>query len=597
MRTRFFLGPFLICAALALVGCGRIGYRARDTGLVEDANNDASADAFVSMDAPDAFVSMDAGPFDAASDSPDAVTFDAPPDAPPDSSEPDADCRCHVHATCALGTGCVCNAGYAGDGRTSCLSTRWATGDLEAFVKASNTGAGDALGRVALSGDGSTLAVGAFQEDTSASGINPPSDDAAMDSGAVYIYVRSGTTWTFQAFIKAANTGPGDAFGFAIALSDDGNTLAVGSFTEDSSGTGVGSTPDDGASNSGAAYVFVRTGTTWSQQEFFKASNANARDGFGFALALSGDGNTLAVGAPFEGTLGVGIDPPSNEAGVNSGAVYVYERVGATWSFRHFVKANNTGLNDSFGVVVALSGDGSTLAISASGEDGSGTGVGPVSDEGANGSGAVYVYTRSGATWLFQQYIKASNTGLSDDFGYSIALSTTGDTLAVGADQEDSSGTGVGSIPDEGASGSGAVYVYQRTGTTWAFQAFIKSINTEASDAFSFVALSESGNLLAVGAALESSGGTRIGSTPDEGSFNSGAVYLYERTGSTWVFEAFVKASNPDADDRFGSGLSLSRDGVRLVVGAPQESSSGVLVDSVPDEGASQSGAAYVYLR
>ena len=596
MPRIFLLGLLVL---LALPACGRIGYRSRDTGgSGDDVGPDAAVDASL-MDAPDAQLPSDAGPVDSPlmpMDSPDAIALSDSPDSPPDSSEPDADCRCGRNATCTVGLGCVCNAGYAGDGVT-CLSTRWATGSLEAYVKASNTGAGDAFGRLVVSGDGNTLAVSAFQEDTSGSGINPPSDEAASDSGAVYIYTRSGGTWTFQAFLKPSNTGSDDAFGFGLALSADGNTLAASSFTEDTLGSGVAPVPNDSATNSGAVYIFRRTAGLWAEQAFIKASNAGSRDAFGFALALSGDGNTLAVGAPFEASSGTGIDPVSDELANNSGAAYVYERVGATWMFRHFIKASNTGASDSFGVVMAISDDGSTLAIGASGEDGSGTGIGSASDEAANGAGAVYVYVRSGPTWVLQAYVKASNTGMSDDFGYTIALSANGDTLAVGADQEDSSGTGVGSVPNEAANGSGAVYVYQRSAGVWAFQAFIKATNTEANDAFATVALSGSGNLLAVGAAFESSGGPEIGSTPNEASFNSGAVYLYVRTGAAWAFEAFVKASNPDPDDRFGAAVSLSRDGRILAVGASQESSSSVLVGSIPDEGASQSGAAYVYLE
>ncbi len=581
----------LACLQLASLGCGRIRYQSRDAGSELDAlESDAS-----SMDAPDVFVSLDTG----SSDAPDAVE-DAPdavltPDSP-DASAPDAFCGCSPRATCTVDLACVCNPGFAGDGFT-CISTRWATGDVEAFVKASNTGADDAFGRVVISGDGNTLVVGAFQEDTSGAGINPPDDNALVDSGAVYVYVRSGTTWTFQAFLKAGNPGDGDAFGFGIALSNDGNTLAVGSFTEDSSGTGVGSTPDNALNNSGAVYVFTRTGATWTQQAFVKASNAGARDAFGFSVALSGDGNTLAVGAPFEATLGNEIDPPSNETAVNSGAVYIYERVGTTWTFEHFIKASNTGISDSFGTSVALSSDGSTLAVAATGEDGAGTGVGSLSNEGANGSGAVYVYNRTGATWAFDAYIKASNTGPADDFGYSIALSATGDTLAVGADQEDSSGVGIDSIPDEAASGSGAVYVYERTGGIWSFQSFIKALNTEANDAFATVSLSGNGNLLAVGAALESSSGRSIGSVPNEASFNSGAVYVYARTGATWALEAFVKSGNTGPEHRFGSSVSISQRGLRMAVGASQENSSGVLVGSIPDDGAPRSGAAYIFLE
>jgi hypothetical protein len=126
-----------------------------------------------------------------------------------------------------------------------------------------------------------------------------------------------------------------------------------------------------------------------------------------------------------------------------------------------YIKASNTGANDLFGWRVALSGDGNTLAVGAFGEDGSGTGVNPASNEGASDSGAAYVYRRTGATWAFEATIKASNTGAGDQFGWSVALSGDGNTLAVGAQFEDGSGTGVNPASNEGADGSGAVYIYR----------------------------------------------------------------------------------------------------------------------------------------
>src|SRR5439155_1221248 len=141
-----------------------------------------------------------------------------------------------------------------------------------------------------------------------ATGINGDQNDnyanSVVDTGAVYVFVRSGTTWTQQAYVKASNTEQYDLFGESVALS--GNTLAGGTRDDASAATGVrGNQADNSAANSGAVYVFVRTGTTWTQQAYLKASNTQADDGFCF-LSLSGD--TLAVGASGEDSAATGVN-------------------------------------------------------------------------------------------------------------------------------------------------------------------------------------------------------------------------------------------------------------------------------------------------
>ena len=180
-----------------------------------------------------------------------------------------------------------------------------------------------------MSADGNTLAVSAPYESSGATGVNPPSpggfggtggqqDESAWESGAVYVFVRTGNNWSQQAYIKPSNTQTSDKFGFSLALSGDGNTLAVGATLEDSNARGInGNQTDNSADASGAAYVFVRNGSTWSQQAYLKASNADAGDQFGWSIALSRDGNTLAVGAQTEGSAATGVngDQADNSAG------------------------------------------------------------------------------------------------------------------------------------------------------------------------------------------------------------------------------------------------------------------------------------------
>ncbi len=465
------------------------------------------------------------------------------------------------------------------------------------YVKASNTGAGDQFGRsVALSADGNTLAVGAFFENSSTTGVGSTPDELAPFAGAVYVFTRSAGTWTQQAYVKASNTGAGDWFGYSIALSSDGNTLAVGARFEASSSTGIGSTPDELASGAGAVYVFTRSAGTWSQQAYVKASNTGAGDQFGYSVAVSGDGNTLAIGASLEDSSTTGIGSPPNESAIDAGAVYVYSRSGTTWTQQAYVKASNTEAGDNFGVSVGLNGDGNTLAVGAWLEDSSTTGIGGTPNELATDAGAVYVYSRSGTTWTQQAYVKASNTGGGDGFGIAVALSGDGNTLAVGAFLEDSSSTGIGSAPNELASGAGAVYVFTRSAGTWSQHTYVKASNTGAGDEFGFsVALSGDGNRLAVGAPLENSSTTGIGSTPDELATDAGAVYVFTRNAGTWSQQAYVKASNTGAGDYFGESISMSGDGNTLAVGASLEDSSTTGIGSTPNESAIDAGAVYLY--
>ena len=412
-------------------------------------------------------------------------------------------------------------------------------------------------------------------------------------------------------YFKASNTDSNDFFGYDVALSADGHTLAVSALGEDSNATGVdGDQTNDSAAESGAAYVFVQDGVgAWSQQAYVKASNSGSNDQFGHRIALSADGNTLAVGASAEDSSATGINGnQADDSVTNSGAVYVFTRDGmGSWSQQAYVKASNSGQNDSFGYSVALSGDGHTLAVSAAYESSSATGIdGNQADDSLPASGAVYVFTRDGmGAWSQQAYVKASNTGENDWFGYSVALSEDGHTLAVGANQEASSATGIdGDQANDALPFSGAVYVYARDVMTmqWSQQAYVKASNTDLGDWFGYsVALSADGNTLAVGAEQEDSGALDVdGDESDNGTVRAGAAYVFTRDTMTtqWSQQAYVKASNSGQDDFFGDDLALSADGNILAVGARNENSNatGINGDQV-DDTVFGAGAVYVLTR
>ncbi|HMG55117.1 MAG TPA: integrin [Kofleriaceae bacterium] len=316
----------------------------------------------------------------------------------------------------------------------------------QAYLKASNTGAGDGFGvSVAVSGD--TLAVGAPSEDSSATGINPgggaQASDGAPEAGAVYVFVRGGSTWVQQAYVKPSITGSGNAFGSSVALS--GDTLAAGAPGE--------------ASRAGAVYVFARTGATWTQQARLAASNAEAEDNLGSAVALSGDG--LAAAAPGEASAATGVDGNQlDNSAAEAGAVYVFARQGATWTQQAYLKSSNTRAMMRFGRSLAMSGD--AIAVGADRETSLSSGVGgDQGDDGANNAGAAYVFARDTGAWQQRAYVKASNTGAQDRFGCAVALSD--DTLAIGALTEASMATGVNGNGqnDNTTSSSGAMYVFR----------------------------------------------------------------------------------------------------------------------------------------
>jgi hypothetical protein len=454
------------------------------------------------------------------------------------------------------------------------------------YIKASNTGSLDQFGAsLALSADGNTLVIGAPLEDSSTTGVTNVSNELAPQAGAVYVLIRSGTAWGQQAYVKASNTGIDDNFGFSVALSADGNTLAVGAPGEDSNATGIdGNQGDNTAGNAGAVYIFIRSGIAWTQQAYVKASSTAAGDQFGFSVALSSDGSTLAVGA---------IGSVSQ-----AGAAYVFTRSGVTWSQQALVTGVNTGPGDQIGFSVALSGDGNTLAVGAPGEDGSSNVINGMDDNGAPDSGAAYIFVRSGVAWSQEAYVKASNSQAGDQFGVSVSISSDGNTLAVGAPFEDSGTTGTTSTPNELATDAGAAYVFTRAAGVWAQQAYVKASNTQTLDRFgSSVALSGDGNALMVGAINEDGNATGIGGNQtNNGALEAGAVYAYTRSGTVWTQQAYVKASNTEAGDGFGASVALSSNGSTRAIGAQFEDSNATGINGNQGNNTfADAGAVYIY--
>jgi hypothetical protein len=242
-------------------------------------------------------------------------------------------------------------------------------------------------------------------EDSAATGIDgDQSDNSAMYAGAVYVFTQRDTTWNQQAYVKASNTDAEDRFGASVALSSDGSTLAVGAQDEASAATGIGGDQaDNSAWGAGAVYVFARSDTTWSQQAYVKASNAegasntDAGDQFGSTVAISADGLTLVVGAPLEDSAATGIGGNQfNNSTAWAGAVYMFTCGGTMWNQQVYAKASNTGVGDRFGSSVAVSADGSILVVGAYDEASGAVGIGGnQADNSASVAGAVYAFVGS----------------------------------------------------------------------------------------------------------------------------------------------------------------------------------------------------------
>ncbi len=357
-----------------------------------------------------------------------------------------------------------------------------ATWTQQAYLKAANAEADDYFGiSVAVHGD--TIVVGAREEDGDATSTMGAPNNAATGAGAAYVFVRDGTTWSQQAYLKAANAEMYDNFGARVAV--HGDTIVVGATGEDGDATSTMGAPNNAASNAGAAYVFVRDGTTWLQQAYLKAEVTwtiyGNYDGNIFGSSLAVDGDTIVVGARWEGEY-------------LAGAAYVFVRDGGVWS-RQASLRHTDNRNALFGYSVALRGD--TIVI------------------GAPAMEAVFVFVRDGTAWSRQASINAAHNAdglLSEFFGGAVAMD--GGTIVVGAVNEDGGGTR-----------AGAAYVFVRDGTAWSQQAYLKAPNAEAGDNFG-ASVAVRGDTIVVGAWSEDGDATSTMSAPNNAAPNAGAFYI-----------------------------------------------------------------------
>lgn len=397
--------------------------------------------------------------------------------------------------------------------------------------------------------------------------------------------------------LKASNTDSNDNYGNAVAVSNDGSTIAVSAFKE----SGIANDPTaNSAALSGAIYVYRKTNGIWNEVAYLKAPNADDKDEFGYAIALSGDGNTLAVSTINEASSATGIDGNQlDNLAPASGAVYLYVNSGSSWQSQAYIKSSNSNLVDSFGFSVSLDSDGTTLLVGAPGESSSAQSInGDETDNTGSLSGAAYVFELQNNQWAQTAYLKSTNSDKLDSFGYDVALSEDGLTAVVGSPGEDSNATSVnGNEMDNSSDNSGAAYVFVHNGTTWTQDSYLKASNSDSEDQFGHsVDVNSDGTVIAIGAFNEASDSEINGNESDNSASGAGAAYLFYKSQAGWQQEDYIKAVNSDASDHFGSDVQLSSNGKALVVGAPNEASSSQSLDGdVQLNDASTAGAVYLF--
>ena len=318
-------------------------------------------------------------------------------------------------------------------------------------------------------------------------------------------------------------------------------------------------------------------------QAYVKASNTGAQAYFGSSVALSG--TTLVVGAPEESSCSTGVNStPTTAVCTDAGAVYVFTNETGNWKQQAYLKPSNTISNAKFGESVALSGD--TIAVTAPDD----RRCGQSGQLNCGGAGAVYLFVRNGNSWTQQAYLKDTSINLSGArFGHSVSLQ--GDTLAIGAMQDDRCKDGSSSC-----TGSGTVFIFTRFIGTWTNQPYLKASNEEVNSYFgSSVALD--GNTLAVGAYGEESCATGIdGNQTNYGCGYAGAVYVFTGSGGSWNQHAYLKATNASTGDRFGHTLSLSGDTLAVTASGEDSCATGINGNQM-NNGCPEAGAVYVFTR
>ncbi|MFC1600778.1 FG-GAP-like repeat-containing protein [Candidatus Sumerlaeota bacterium] len=377
----------------------------------------------------------------------------------------------------------------------------------QAKLTASDGAAGDRFGMsVSISGD--VAVVGSYLD-----------DDSGDSSGSAYVFEKSGSSWSQTIKLTADDAAADDQFGVFVAIS--GLTAVVGSIGD-----------DGGVADSGSAYVFEKSGGSWSQTAKLTAADAAAGDQLGWGASISGE--TAVLGAVFD-----------DDDGVDSGSAYVFEKSGGSWSQTAKLTASDGAAGDEFGISTSVNGD--TAVIGAY-----------LDDDGGADAGSAYVFEKSVGSWSQAAKLTASDAGAGDNFGNTVSV---GVNTAI-----------VGSYLDDHAGGAdaGAAYVFEKSGGSWSQTAKLTASDAAASQWFGY-SVSIYADVLLVSAPRDNDGGT-----------NSGSVYLFRKVGGAWTESAKLSAADAAIDDYFGIAVSVT-------------AGTAIVSAHLDDDKGDASGSAYVF--
>jgi hypothetical protein len=405
-----------------------------------------------------------------------------------------------------IGGGLLTEAG-APESATVQSETAWSQ---QQKLTAAAGASGDAFGgAVSLAGDGTTALIGASTDTTS----------AGENAGAAYVFTRRGGSWRQQQQLAPSDGEARDGFGISVALSHGGETALVGAANDE--------TPD--GRRAGSAYVFARGDGGWRQQQKLRPADAAANDLFGRSAAVSDDGATALVGAPFT-------ESPNAK---RTGSAYVFTRGDGGWRQQQKLPPAEGTTDGVAGLAASLSGDGTTALVGAPGQ------------ETSNGvaAGVAHMFTRGDEEWRPQQQLVAAESNRNDLFGIAVSLSRDGSTGLVGARNDELA---------EGGRG-GSTYVFTRRSNQWQQQRRLVAPDSDGQDGFGgAVSLSSGGATALVGAAGDE----------DPNGAAAGVTHVFTRGDQEWRHQQQLAATDGDSEDAFGRSISLARDGARALIGA-----------------------------
>jgi hypothetical protein len=312
-----------------------------------------------------------------------------------------------------------------------------------------------------------------------------------------------------------------------VAVSEDGSTAVVGANDEDNLN----------GENAGSAYVFSRTGDSWTQETELTANDGDAGDWFGRAVAVASDGETVLIGAPFD-------QQPNGE---RAGSAYVFSKTSSSWSQEAKLAAEDGDSNDEYGSAVALSSDGSTALIGAPSDEDPNGSTAPTSSQVVDGGpgGSAYVCTRTDGSWSQKAKIAANDGDARDEFGNAVAVSGT--TAVIGApNDEDPNG------PPSGIGGAGSVYVFSGADGSWSQETKLAANDGEPNDRFGeSVGISDDASTIIVGAIFDDTSNGR----------NAGSAYKFSMQSGSWTQDAKLTVNNGESSDLFGGAVAVSATG------------------------------------